>query len=318
LYTKQYEKFKTVLVATIGNCTEMTHAHTHPHPHAETENIRAAFFLNLGFTLFEIVGGIYTNSLAILSDALHDLGDSFSLGMSWFLERRSYKASDGKYSYGYRRFSLLAALINTVILITGSLFILSEAIPRLVNPQPSNAGGMALLAVIGIAVNGLAALRVRGSQSLNAQLVTWHLLEDVLGWIGVLIVSISLAFTDIYILDPLLSILISLYVLYNVLRSLRKTMALFLQAVPEAIDLPEVEHTLLAIPQVQSVHHTHIWSLDGEHHVLTTHLVVDPDATKEDLIRIKQAAAGIAAGMSLAHATIELEFETDCSMNGVI
>lgn len=296
----------------------MTHAHTHPHPHAETENIRAAFFLNLGFTLFEIVGGIYTNSLAILSDALHDLGDSFSLGMSWFLERRSYKASDGKYSYGYRRFSLLAALINTVILITGSLFILSEAIPRLVNPQPSNAGGMALLAVIGIAVNGLAALRVRGSQSLNAQLVTWHLLEDVLGWIGVLIVSISLAFTDIYILDPLLSILISLYVLYNVLRSLRKTMALFLQAVPEAIDLPEVEHTLLAIPQVQSVHHTHIWSLDGEHHVLTTHLVVDPDATKEDLIRIKQAAAGIAAGMSLAHATIELEFETDCSMNGVI
>jgi cobalt-zinc-cadmium efflux system protein len=320
LYTKQYEKFKTVLVATIGNCTEMTHAHTHPHPHAETENIRAAFFLNLGFTLFEIVGGIYTNSLAILSDALHDLGDSFSLGMSWFLERRSYKASDGKYSYGYRRFSLLAALINTVILITGSLFILSEAIPRLVNPQPSNAGGMALLAVIGIAVNGLAALRVRGSQSLNAQLVTWHLLEDVLGWIGVLIVSISLAFTDIYILDPLLSILISLYVLYNVLRSLRKTMALFLQAVPEAIDLPEVEHTLLAIPQVQSVHHTHIWSLDGEHHVLTTHLVVDPDATKQDLIRIKQAAAGIAGQMSLEHATIELELEQDCdcSMNGIV
>jgi cobalt-zinc-cadmium efflux system protein len=296
----------------------MTHAHTHNHTHAQTDNIRAAFFLNLGFTLFEIVGGIYTNSLAILSDALHDLGDSFSLGMSWFLEKHSHKASDGKYSYGYRRFSLLAALINTVILITGSLFILSEAIPRLLDPQPSNAGGMALLAVIGIAVNGLAALRVRGGQSLNAQLVAWHLLEDVLGWIAVLIVSISLAFTDLYILDPLLSILISLYVLYNVLRSLRKTIALFLQAVPEAINLPEVEHTLLAIPQVQSVHHTHIWSLDGEHHVLTTHLVVDPDATKEDLIRIKQAAAGIAAGMSLAHATIELEFEMDCSMNGVI
>jgi cobalt-zinc-cadmium efflux system protein len=296
----------------------MTHTHTHTHTHEQTNNIRAAFFLNLGFTLFEIVGGIYTNSLAILSDALHDLGDSFSLGMSWYLERHSHKASDGKYSYGYRRFSLLAALINTIVLITGSLFILSEAIPRLVDPQPSDAAGMALLALVGIAVNGLAALRVRGSHSLNAQLVAWHLLEDVLGWIAVLIVSISMAFTDIYLLDPLLSILISLYVLYNVLRSLRRTMALFLQAVPEAIDLPEVEHTLLAIPQVQSVHHTHIWSLDGEHHVLTTHLVVDPDATKEDMIRIKQAAAGVAAGMSLAHATIELEFETDCSMNGVI
>ena len=293
----------------------MSHGHTHSHSH--TENIRTAFFLNLVFTLFEIVGGVYTNSLAILSDALHDLGDSFSLGMSWYLEHHSHKASDDHYSYGYRRFSLLAALINTVILIIGSLFILAEAIPRLLNPQHSNARGMAVLAVIGIAVNGLAVLRVRGSQSLNAQMIAWHLLEDVLGWVAVLIVSISLMVTDIYILDPLLSILISLYVLYNVFKNLRKTMALFLQAVPDAVDLPEVEHALAAIPQVCSVHHTHVWSLDGEHHVLTTHLVVDPDATKDDMIRIKQAAAGITAGMSLEHATIELEFEADCSMNGV-
>jgi cobalt-zinc-cadmium efflux system protein len=179
---------------------------------------------------------------------------------------------------------------------------------------------MAVLAVVGIAVNGLAVLRVRRGHSLNAQVVAWHLFEDVLGWIAVLIVSISLMFTDIHILDPLLSILISLYVLYNVARSLRKTMALFLQAVPEAVNLPDVEHALLAIPQVQSVHHTHIWSLDGEHHVLTTHLVVDPDATKQDLIRIKQAAAGIAGQMSLEHATIELELEQDCdcSMNGIV
>jgi cobalt-zinc-cadmium efflux system protein len=292
--------------------------HTHTHSHDNASNIRVAFFLNLGFTVFEIVGGIYTNSLAILSDALHDLGDSFSLGMSWYLEKHSHKESDARYSYGYRRFSLLAALINTVILIVGSLFILSEAIPRLLNPEHSNATGMAILAVVGIAVNGLAVLRVRRGHSLNAQVVAWHLFEDVLGWIAVLIVSISLMFTDIHILDPLLSILISLYVLYNVVRSLRRTMALFLQAVPEAVDLPDVEHALLAIPQVQSVHHTHVWSLDGEHHVLTTHLVVDPEATKDDMIRIKQAAAGIAAGMSLEHATIELEFEEDCSMNGVV
>jgi cobalt-zinc-cadmium efflux system protein len=299
----------------------MTHTHTHPHAHenTHTDNIRVAFFLNLGFTLFEIVGGVYTNSLAILSDALHDLGDSFSLGMSWYLEKHSHKESDARYSYGYRRLSLLAALINTVILIVGSLFILSEAIPRLFNPEHSNAAGMAFLAVVGIAVNGLAVLRVRRGHSLNAQVVAWHLFEDVLGWIAVLIVSISLMFTDIHILDPLLSILISLYVLYNVTRSLRKTIALFLQAVPDAIDLPEVEHALLDIPQVCSVHHTHVWSLDGEHHVLTTHLVVEPNATKDEMIRIKQAAAGVAAGMSFEHATIELEFEqdSDCSMNGI-
>lgn len=290
--------------------------HTHEHTHAQTGNIRLAFLLNLGFTLFEIVGGLYTNSLAILSDALHDLGDSFSLGLSWYLERHSHKASDARYSYGYRRFSLLAALINTIVLVSGSVFILSEAIPRLLHPQPANAPGMVFLALVGIAVNGLAVLRLKGSQSLNAQLIAWHLLEDVLGWVAVLIVSISLLFTDLYILDPLLSILISLYVLYNVMRSLRKTLRLFLQAVPDAIDLPTVEHALLEIPLVQSVHHTHIWSLDGERHVLTTHLVMDPGASKEEFIRVKQAAAEVAAGMRLEHATIEVEFDQDCSMNG--
>ncbi|MEJ2447304.1 MAG: cation diffusion facilitator family transporter, partial [Anaerolineales bacterium] len=180
-------------------------SHPHDHTHTHTENIRVAFFLNLGFTLFEVIGGLYTNSLAILSDALHDLGDSFSLGMAWYLERHSHKESDVKYSYGYRRFSLLAALINTIVLIAGSIYILSEAIPRLLHPEHSNAGGMVVLAVVGIAVNGFAALRVRSEGSLNAQVISWHLLEVVLGWAAVLIVSISLLITDIHILDPILN-----------------------------------------------------------------------------------------------------------------
>jgi len=290
-------------------------AHSHDHTHSHTENIKVAFFLNLGFTLFEIVGGMYTNSLAILSDALHDLGDSFALGMAWYLEKHSHRESDHKYSYGYRRFSLLAALINTIILIVGSLYILSEAIPRLLNPEHSNAGGMIILAVVGIAVNGYAVLRVRQGHSLNAQVISWHLLEDVLGWVAVLIVSISLLITDIHILDPILSILINLYVIYNVLRILKKTLALFLQAVPEAFELVEIEHSLSRIPQVTSVHHTHVWSLDGENNVLTTHLVVDPEAEIDDLIRIKGDVCEITGGMSLAHSTVELEFGEDCSMN---
>lgn len=291
----------------------MTHSHSHSHSH--TDNIKVAFFLNLGFTLFEIVGGLYTNSLAILSDALHDLGDSFSLGLAWYLEKHSHKESDAVYSYGYRRFSLLAALINTILLVVGSLYILSEAIPRLLNPEHSNAGGMIFLALIGIAVNGYAVLRVRKGQSLNAQVISWHLLEDVLGWIAVLIVSISLLITDIHILDPILSILINLYVIFNVLKSLRKTLALFLQAVPETLELAEIEHTLSRIRQVLSVHHTHVWSLDGENNVLTTHLVVEPDADIDDLIRIKGDVCEITSGLSLAHSTVELEFGDDCSMN---
>jgi cobalt-zinc-cadmium efflux system protein len=293
----------------------MANSHTHTHSQSHTENIRVAFFLNLGFTLFEIVGGLYTNSLAILSDALHDLGDSFSLGLAWYLERHSHKESDTKYSYGYRRFSLLAALINTVILIVGSLIILANAIPRLMNPQHSNAGGMVVLALVGIAVNGLAVLRVRRGSTLNAQVITWHLLEDVLGWIAVLIVSISLLVTDSHILDPILSILISLYVLYNVVRNLRKTLALFLQAVPDTIELVELEHALQQIPLVVSAHHTHIWSLDGENHVLTTHLIVQDSADREDLRRIKRDVRAITRNIRLAHSTVELEYEADCSMD---
>lgn len=294
----------------------MSHSHTHSHDH--TGNIRVAFFLNLGFTLFEIVGGLYTNSLAIMSDAVHDLGDSLSLGMAWYLEKHSHKQSDHRYSYGYRRFSLLAALVNTIVLIVGSLFVLSEAIPRLLDPQHSNAEGMIVLAVIGIAVNGAAVLRVRHGQSLNAQVIAWHLLEDVLGWVAVLIVSLALLVTDLHVLDPILSILISLYVLYNVIRNLRKTLSLFLQAVPDTIALPEVEHALGSIDGVLSLHHTHIWSLDGEHHVLTTHLVVDENADKDALMRIKRGANRLTIGMGLEHATIELEFENeDCSMNGM-
>ena len=293
----------------------MTHSHTHHHH--QTENIRTAFFLNFGFTLFEIVGGIYTNSLAITSDALHDLGDSISLGMAWYLENHSQKESDQKYSYGYRRFSLLAALINTIILVVGSLYILTEAIPRLLHPEEANAGGMILLAIIGIAVNGAAVLRVRKGQSLNAQVVAWHLLEDVLGWAAVLIVSIVLLVTDLYILDPILSVLINLYIIYNVIGNLRKTLALFLQAVPDTHNLPDIEHRLAKISQVLSVHHTHIWSLDGENNVLSTHLVVEPDASKDDLMRIKSDVRAITGELSLAHSTVELEFEEDCSMSAL-
>jgi len=289
--------------------------HSHPHHSDTAQRIRIAFFLNLAFTVFEVVGGLFTNSLAILSDALHDLGDSFSLGLSWYMEKRSAQGSDERYSYGYRRFSLLAALVNTVVLIVGSLFILSEAIPRLFNPEHSNAQGMALLAVVGIAVNGIAALRMRGSQTLNAQVVAWHLMEDVLGWIAVLIVSIVLLFRDIHILDPLLSILITSYVLFNVLRNLRKTVALFMQAVPETIDLNAVELALLAIPHVKSTHHTHIWSLDGEHHVLTTHLVVDADASKDELLHVKSDVTTLAQNLNFEHTTIELEYEDEnCAM----
>jgi cobalt-zinc-cadmium efflux system protein len=283
--------------------------HAHAHHHDTVGNIKVAFFLNLAFTILEIVGGLWTNSLAILSDAVHDFGDSLSLGLAWYLERYSEREGDHRYSYGYRRFSLLGALVNTVILLVGSLFLLSEAIPRLIHPEHSNAPGMVLIAVVGILVNGLAVLRLRGDRTFNARVVAWHLLEDVLGWVAVLVVSVTLLFVDIHLLDPLLSILISVYVLYNVVGNLRKTLALFLQAVPEGVDLREIEGRLMAIDSVRSTHHTHVWSIDGQHHVLTTHVVVDPEISREDIMCIKGEIDALGRELDLLHTTVEIEYE---------
>ena len=292
---------------------------SHTHRHAETErNILVAFLLNLAFTLFEIFGALWTNSLAILSDAVHDLGDSVSLGLAWYLERYSKREQDIRFSYGYRRFSLLGAFLNTVILTGGSILTLVRAVPRLMDPQVTNAEGMILFSIIGIIVNGAAVLRLKGDQSLNSRTVAWHLLEDVLGWVALLVVSVVLLFTDWYILDPLLSILLTSYILFNTLRNLVQTARVFLQAVPEEIELDEIEETLRSIEHIQSTHHTHVWSLDGEHHVLTTHIVVEEHTAREDIVCIRQDVHNAVREWGFAHSTIEIEFgDKDCGMQSM-
>jgi cobalt-zinc-cadmium efflux system protein len=291
----------------------MSKNHSHNH---STENLRLVFFLNIGFAVFELIGGLLTNSIAIISDALHDLGDSISIGAAWFLENFSKKKSDKKYSYGYGRFSLLGALLNAIILLAGSIFILSETIPRLLNPEPSNAQGMIFLAIIGVIVNGYAVTRLRKDESFNAKVIALHLMEDVLGWAAILIVGITLLFSDLYILDPILSILIIIYILFNVAGNLKKTASLFLQASPDHINIEAIESKFNLIDKVISSHHTHVWSLDGANHILTTHLIVKSGITREDIIKIKSKCNQMFEDLKLNHITIEIEFEDEvCLMD---
>lgn len=283
--------------------------------HNSGKNLGIAFALNLGFAVLEIIGGLLTNSIAILSDALHDLGDSLSLGLAWFLSRYSSKESNQKYSYGYRRYSLLGALINSLVLIVGSFVILTEAVPRLFDPESFNAQGMIVFALLGIVVNGAAAFQLRGDRSHNAQVVGWHLLEDVLGWIAVLIVGLVSLFIDVPVLDPLLSIFVTLFVLYNVFRKLMQTADLFLQAVPPAIDLESIKVELLKLEYVNDLHHVHIWSLDGEANVFTAHLIVDDKANRPQIVEVKHQVEHILSEIGFRHVTIEIEFgEDDCSV----
>ena len=291
-------------------------SHSHDHSHEATGDLRLAFLLNLGFTLVAAVGGVWTNSVAILSDAVHDFGDSLSLGLAWYLDRYSRRERDHRFSYGYRRFSLLGAVTTTAALVVGSAFVLAEAIPRLLEPEPTNALGMVGFAVLGVAVNGVAALRLRDRKSLNARVVSWHLMEDVLGWGAVLVVAITLLFVDLPVLDPALSIVITVFILYNVVRNLRDTTVLFLQGVPDDVDLEAIERRLAALDHVQSTHHTQVWSMDGAHHVLTTHLVVDAETSKDEVLSLREQVRGLCEDHDLAHTTVEIEWgDESCRMS---
>ena len=286
--------------------------HEHQHNHSTSDkNLKLAFFLNAAFTVFELIGGVYVNSVAIISDAIHDLGDTLSLGTSWYLQNKSRKKSNARFSFGYKRFSLLGALINSLVLIIGSIYVITEAVKRLFEPEYSDAGGMLIFAIIGIAVNGFAAWKLSKGTSMNEKVVSWHLLEDVLGWVAVLIVAIVLHFYNSPYLDPALSILITLYILWNVFKRLKETLFIFLQGVPEDIDLNKIEQQLAAIPHIASLHHMHVWSLEGTDHVFTTHIKLKDISHFQQLLDVKRDVKNVLQEYHFDHYTIETELDKE-------
>src|ERR1035437_440316 len=265
----------------------MAHDHNNHH-HSDEGNIKIAFFLNLCFALVEIVGGFFTNSIAILSDAVHDLGDCFSLGLAWYFQKMAKRGSDDSYSYGYKRFSLLGAIINSIVLVVGSVFILSAAIPRIFHPQQSHAAGMFFLAIVGVLVNGAAVFRLKKGNSINEKVISLHLLEDVLGWLAILIGSIVMHFFDIPVLDPIMSVAIAFFVLYNVYKNIRQSLHIILQGIPVDVDLTDISAQLQKFDGVESVHDLHVWSVDGNYNVLTVHIVVNDSLSMEKLAELKE------------------------------
>ncbi len=292
---------------------ERTMAHDpHHHEHSAGSRIGFAFWLNLVFALLEVGGGIWTNSVAVLSDAFHDFGDSVALGLTWHFARVSERKGDETFTFGYRRFSLLGALIMSFVLFAGGFVVLSQAIGRLLSPEVSNARGMIYLAVAGVAANGLAALRTHSGRSLSERVVTWHFVEDVLGWLSVLVAGVVISFTEIRALDPALSILITLYVLWNVGRRLRETLVILLQGTPQDVSVAQVENVIRAAPGVCDVHHTHIWTQNGERHVLTTHVVAEEGTSLGETDDLRRRIRETLRPFGILHATIEVEHEPGC------
>lgn len=266
------------------------------------QKILTAFLLNLFFSVFEFFGGIFTGSVAILSDALHDLGDSISIGVSYFLERKSLKKPDEHHTYGYIRYSLLGSFITTFILIIGSVAIAFSAIERILNPQPINYNGMIVFAIIGFLVNTLAAVFTHGGHSLNAKAVNLHMLEDSLGWAVVLIGATVMRFTDFYILDPALSLALSVFIFINAAKNLKEILDIFLEKTPKGICPEHLAEHLKEIEGVIDIHHLHIRSLDGFRHEATLHIVAEGDTAA-----IKKAVREELGEHGVVHSSIETE-----------
>ena len=268
------------------------------------KNILIAFILNMVFSIFEFFGGIFTNSVAILSDSIHDLGDAFSIGISYFLERKSKKKADSKYTYGYARYSVLGGVITTVILLVGSVLVIISAVKRIIDPVQVNYSGMIIFAVIGVILNFIAAYVTREGDSINQKAVNLHMLEDVLGWIIVLIGAIIMNFTDIKIIDPIMSILVALFILINAMKNLKMVLDVFLEKTPSNINLEELKKHILNVKGVDDVHHIHVWSIDGYNNYATMHIV-----TKADLKQVKQEIREELAEHGICHAILETEEE---------
>lgn len=276
-------------------------------------NIFIAFLLNMLFSIFEIVGGIITGSVAIISDAVHDAGDAASIGIAFFLEKKSKKQPDENYTYGYARYSVVGSVITTLILLFGSALVVLNAIGRIISPTEINYNGMIVFAIVGAAVNLVAAFVTKEGDSLNQRAVNLHMLEDVLGWIVVLVGAVVMRFTDISIIDPIMSIGVALFIIVNAIKNLKASLDLFLEKTPDGISVAEIKEHIAEIDGIIDVHHVHLWSLDGQLNYATLHAV-----TNEEPHHIKHKIREELAEHGINHVTIELEaegehcHETDC------
>jgi cobalt-zinc-cadmium efflux system protein len=275
-------------------------------------SVQLAALLNVGFTILEIVGGFWTNSLAILSDALHDFGDSTALLVSWLFERGARKSPDISRTFGYQRLSLFSALFSAIVLIGGSLVIISQAIPRILNPETVNSTGIVGIAIVGIFFNGLGFFLLKKGESLNEKVLSWHLLEDVLGWVVILVGGIIIHFWDIYLLDPIMTLGLTVFILYNVSKNLKEAVNILLEGVPKHININEVKRDLSAISGVLGLHDIHIWSLEGETDILTAHIVVEEELLKHP-DETRKAIKEVLRKHHIEHSTVELESRHFCS-----
>ena len=266
------------------------------------KSILIAFFLNLAFSIIELVGGIFTGSVAIVSDSIHDIGDAVSIGVSYLLERKSKKAPDENYTFGYVRYSVIGGFITVCILLVGSVAVIINAVEKMFNPTEINYDGMIIFAIFGAVINLIAARVTHDGDSLNQKAVNLHMLEDVLGWLVVLVGAVIMRFTDFVLIDPIMSIGVAVFIIVNALKQLKDIVDLFLEKTPHGVSVAEIKEHIEAIDGVENVHHIHLWSVDGINACATMHVVTDCDPHE-----IKEKVREELTEHGIVHSTLELE-----------
>ena len=263
-----------------------------------------AFFLNLSYAIVEFIAGGIFGSSAVLADSVHDLGDAIAIGISAFLESISNREEDSHYTLGYKRFSLLGAMVTAVILMTGSVLVILENITKIFHPQPVNDEGILWLGIIAVSINVLASLVIRKGQTKNESILSLHFLEDTLGWVAVILMAIVLRFTDWYILDPLLSLAISIFILSKAIPRFWSTLKIFLDAVPEGVDIKQVKNDLEQLDNVASINQLNLWTMDGLEKNAIVHVCLK---RMEQMEICKEAIRALLKERGFQNVTIEVD-----------
>lgn len=290
----------------------MSKQKTHNRGNTHSRNIFIAFILNLSFSIIEFIGGLFTNSISIISDSIHDFGDAITIAISWALEKKSKQKPNNKYTFGYTRYSVLGAFITSTVLLIGSVIVIYNGITRIINPVEVNYHGMIIFAILGLVANGIGAFVTSHGEKLNEKAVSLHLLEDLLGWIAVLVTSIIMKMFDISILDPILSIGITMYILFHVVQNYIKIFSIFLQKAPDNIDAEQIINKIkLRNRIIKDIHHVHLWSLDELNICMSCHVVMPSKAEMFDIMRIKHIIKHEMIQYNITHITIEIEYEDE-------
>ncbi len=289
------------------------HGHHHDHHEVPRRKLSLVILLNLAITIAEVVGGLLSGSLALLSDALHNLSDTMAMAISYLALLISRKPRDERRTFGYRRAQTLAAFVNASFLLLISIYLIYESVMRFLNPEPIKSGLMIIVASIGLAANFLSVLLLHSHAkgNLNLRSSYLHLLGDTISSVGVIMGGIAIHLWGVYWLDPVVTVLIALYILKEVWHVLRKTVDIFMQSAPD-IDFDEMQGRIESIDGVGNIHHLHVWMYDEDHTHLEAHVEVDDMLLSETTRIRKQIEEVLHTRYRIRHVTLQMESNPSC------